>query len=553
MSLLDQCNPRIITVDASCGCALTRASIQAWTAADVEAVGLKEIGLDKLLAQQKELRMTGVPQKALMDLLISRMKPGSKSVLGVGKPDSVIAPFSLAVQRHRVNSNYWNVSAGIVTPGAGAGGIPASAWDLTIINDPGTFATSLTNLEKYFLPNKYITVLTQDPVSKVGRTLQFEVISAVNADGGGVSKALVTVRPPYTDTAWALLSAGDKAVYNPETGVVLNLANSVSDYESWCNQYPAENTAKIKEYWWQTIRSTWCYNDAYKEALQAELTGTYFKNFRTISLADQRRRQGMQEERDFYNTIFYGQKINENQTQALYQSLPAVVDPNDTECTLEYKSNTVGIRQQLADCGRVLDMQNGSLTLDTLRSALYSIKRTREADSGTIDRIEVMTNRFTYSLIISVMIDFYKKKYQLNSERFYKLGEKLSFQNFVAWNYCVFEFPEDGFEMAVMHDTYFDDLLGAFPSDISGRGRSLWILDWSDIDIAVASVRSVNRQTNVADNLYNCVITPNVNHYQLQSKTIQVQIQDPNRHLLIENYNANCPTISGTGPCYAYS
>lgn len=553
MSLLDNCNPRIITVDSSCGCTMTRADIRAWTAQDVEDLGFKEVGMDKLIAQTKELRMTGVQQRSLTDLLLSRMKPGKKSIAGAGNGRSVISPFSLVPQRHRINSNYWVIQAGSANANAGVGAIPASAWDFTIINDGGDFGSDLVSLENYFLPGKYLVVMTQDPTTHIGRTLQYKVLSAINADAGGVSKAKVTVEPNFSAAGWAAMSAGDKAVYQATTGVAVNLANSVSDYESWCSQYPAENTLKLRDFWWQTIRKTWCYNEEYVKALQAPLTGTFFRNFRTLPLAEQRKRQGMQEERDFYNTVFYGQRINEFQTQGTYTSLPQVVDPANAECLIEYKANTEGIRTQLANCGKVIDMQNATLDLDTIKSLLYSIKRHREQDSGSVTRIDAFTNRFTYASVINVMINYYKAKYGLDTTRFYKVGEKLSFQDFVMWEYCIFEFPEDGFELALFRDTYFDDMLGAFPTAIAGRGRAIWFIDWSDIDIAVDSIKSVNRQTNVADNLYNCVIQPNVNHYQLQSQTIQVQVGDPNRHLLVENFSSACPRISLAGTCYPYS
>lgn len=550
MALTDNCNPRLIQVDGSCGCTMTRATILAWTATDVENIGFKEVGMDKILAQEKELRMTGVFQRPLKDLLLSKMSPGKRDSLSGGANRSVIAPFSLAPQRHRVNSNYWVVTAGVVHPQAGVGAIPASAWNLTITNDTGDFGTDLVSLENYFLPGKYLVVMTQDPVSKVGRTLQYKIIAAVNASA---TTATVSVEPNYSAAGWTALSAGDKLIYQPTTGVAINLANSVSDYESWCAQYPAENTTKFHEYWWQTIRNTWCYNDEYLKALQAPLTGTWFKKFRTLPLAEQRKRQGMQEERDFYNTVFYGQRISELQAQATYTSLPQVLDPANAECLIEYKSNTEGIRTQLANCGRVLDMQNAALDFETIVQMLYTLKRTREADSGSIDTIDGMTDRMTKARITSAMIRYYKQKYDMDTTRYYQLGQKLSFENWVGWEFDIFEFPEQMVKLALFTDTYFDDILGAFAAGIAARGRTLWLIDWSDVEIVVGGAKSVTRQTNVADDIYNCVITPNVNHYQLQSKTIQVRIGDPNRHLIVENFSAACPRISLGPICYPYS
>ena len=101
-------------------------------------------------------------------------------------------------------------------------------------------------------------------------------------------------------------------------------------------------------------------------------------------------------------------------------------------------------------------------------------------------------------------------------------------------------------------DTMFDDMLAATPTAIKSRGRMLWAIDWSDINIGVSQVRSVTRQTNVADDVYNCVIQPNVNHYQLNSKRICVMVQDPNRHVIFENFSGLCPSITAQA-CAEYA
>lgn len=544
MSILDRCNPRLIRVDDSCGCTMTRATIEAWTSADIENLGFKEVGLDKIIAQTKELRMTGVKQRPLMDLLISRMKAGKQNILGTDQHNrSVISPFTLVPQRSIVNSNYFVISAGVADPGAGIGGVHAGSWNITVASDTGLFATTLSDVEKYFLIGKYVTILTQDPVTKVGRTLQFKVTASVDAG----ANATVTIEPPYSAAGWAALTAAQQLVYHPGSGVVVNMANSVSNFESWCYQYPAENTVKLRDFWWQTMRRTWCYNDEYVKALNAPETGTWFKKFRTLALADQRKRQGEQEDRDFFNTVFYGDRINEHQTDTDYKNLPQVQDPAvEGTCILEYKANTLGIRTQLAGCGKVIDMNNAPLDIDLIKELLYALRRHRGLD-GIAD-IDIMGDRFTYVLFQTAFIEYVKDRYGIDTTRFYTPGQKLVFKDQVMWNYDTFEFPEDGVRINFFHDDYFDDLLAAFPANIKNRGRQLWILDWSDIDIAVTDVRSVNRQTNVADNLYNCIIQANVNHYQLQSKTVQIQIGDPNRHLIIENFNDQCAKLTAA-PC----
>lgn len=544
MAFPNNCTPRLIGVDDSCGCTLTRASIRAMTPQDFEDQGLKEVYMDRVIAQTKEARMTGVQERSLTDLFLSRTVPIKTINLGQAANQSIIAPFIMVPQRHNINANYFVVYSGTANASAGTGSVPASAWDIQVMNEQSQFGTNLVNLERYFLPGRYITILNKDTSTGVGRSLQFKILNSVNSSAVGLEKATLTLEPNYSAAGWAALSGAEKAVYQPTHGVVIPLSNSVSDYESWCYNDPSNNTTKLLVYWLQTIRNTHCYNDEYLKALNAPLTSNYFKKFRELPLAEQRRQQEYYAERAFYNTVFYGQRINENQAVETYTSLPQVRDVANPNCTLEYKANTLGIRQQLSDCGRVTDLQGGALNLDVIKSLLYTIKRNREIDSGTVTDIDIMTDRFTAANILDVMIDYYKDKYGMETTRFYNPGQKIMFENQVMWQYNKYEFPDEQVTMNVITDTYFDDHLAAFPISDKSRGRALWVIDWSDFQIGLAGSSSVARQTNVADNLYNCVIKPNVTHYQLVSKTIAVMLQDPNRHAVFENFSDACPTIT---------
>lgn len=547
----NNCAPRLISVDDSCGCTLTRASIQAFTPDLFEDQGFKEVGMDRVIGQMKEARMTGVAERSLSDLFLSRTVPIKTQSLFQSGQRSVIAPFVMVPQRSVVNSNWFNLTAGIATPGAGTGSIPASAWNVTVENEGSQFASTLASLEKYFLPGRFLLVIYKDPVTGVGQTVQFLILNSVNADSGGVPKATITLQPPYTAAGWAALSAGQKAVFQPTHGVIIPMANSVSNFESWCYNDTSENTLKLLVYWLQTIRETFCYNDEYIKALTAPLTSDFYKKFRTLDLARQRKRQSQLAEAAYYNTILYGQRINEKQTPNTYTELPQVLDPQNANCLLEYKANTEGWYTQLKNCGRVIDNQGAVLDMDVLKSLLYSIRRNRETDSGNVTEIDAMTDRFLADAILTVMVQYYQKKYGMQYTRFYQANQAIKFDGQILWNYNRYEFPDEGLALNVIVDTYFDDRLAVFNAANSGidasRGRELWLLDWSDASIGVAGTASAARQTNVLDNLFNCVITPNVNHYQLSSKTIAAMIQVPNRHAIIENIAVTgCPTITGT-------
>ena len=263
----------------------------------------------------------------------------------------------------------------------------------------------------------------------------------------------------------------------------------------------------------------------------------------------------MLNERAMYNTVFYGDRINENQYLESWTSLPKVEDPGNPGCVLEYKSNTIGIRRQLAECGRLQDKQSNALNLNDIFETCYLLKRERENQGASVAVIDVFTNRFTAVQIRDLMIRYYKAKYGTDVNIFIQANQKLvdSLTGKVVFTYNMYDLPDQGLSFAVFHDLYFDDRIGAAPvmgstgggnTPDKRRQNSMWFVDWTDIDIMTHSVKSVKRQTNVADNLYNCIIQPNVHHYALNSKKYEVRVGNTNRHVMIENYSSACPTLT---------
>ena len=605
------CSPRHILVDESKGCTLTRANITAFKRSDFEAQAAKEVGMDRIIAQTAEARLAGMHEKSLYDLLLSKhVALGEKSG---GGSQSVIAPFTLVPRRNTLNFNYFQVEARSVTPAhftsaisnfggaadATYGYIPSSALILTVnagtdgaqSSDATVAANNLAktnfnksqvqNIEKYFHPGSYITVMTNgqqlgggnDTNTTAAATdiayVQYKVFAAENANAGGVEKARIVVAPSKyassaasdsIETAWGSATATNKADagYNLVKGTGMIMGNSVSDYEKWCHQGPAVNDLSLIEYWQQTQRWTHQYNDEYLKALQAPLTSEYFKKFRQLPLAQQRKQQEAYHQNAFMNTVFYGDRINDNQKVETYTSLPTVVDPNnDAGCstapTIEYKSNTLGIRTQLAECSRTWDNQGNALNLDVLFESCYMIKRERENAGGTVDTIDAMTDRFTAAKIRDLMTKYYKSKYSADLTLFMQPKQQITFNGQVVFEYNKYDLPDQGVSLAVFTDTFFDDKIGASLSMSDGtttnknQARQLWLIDWSDIAINVLKTASVKRQTNTADDIYNCVIQPNVSHYQLNSKTFEVRVGNTNRHAMVENFSDASPSVTVTG------
>ncbi len=567
-------DPRLIVVDEANGSSLTRASIRAFTRQDFEDQALKEVGMDRIIAQTKEARMAGVKESSLMDLLLSR-HAAIKETRG-GGTNSVIAPFTLVPRRNQINANYFQIEAGVAHPDAADNAtdtetidprngptailIPFSAWNITVNVGSSQWVRSpqsaLKSIEKFFLPGSYISIEYAD-ANNVARSLVCKVLKAINADSGGVSKAKVTFVPNKTDSGitggtagdsnWWTDNAGSRVIYQPTKGTVTLMSNSVSDYESWGNQFPAVNDLTLVEYWQQTIRSAFSYNEEYIKALESPLTSEFFKKFRSLPLAQQRKQQEMWLQGQLFNTFFYGDEIDERQTVETYMNLPKVMDAADSNYPIEFKANTLGIRTQLGRNARVGDKNANPLDIDAIMEICYQLKRYREATSGSVDRVDSMTNRFDKGVIRQMMGRYYKAKYNAELTMNAQLGQKLEFNGMTVFEYDLYDLPDQGVQWAVFTDTYFDDKLATFAPDQKNRGRAIWFIDWSDVVINVLRTNSAKRTTNEADSIYRYVISHNVKQTLLNSKTIEVRVGDTNRSLMIENYSDACPKLTVTG------
>lgn len=564
-ALAPACLPRIVPVSSACGCTLTATSIKGLTPAEMEALSNKEIDLARVILNAAEAKVLGVQENGLATFLRSTIKD-IKPKLSTRKVDeqSIVMPFIQRTQRSYINANYFTIEAGEATEGAGSDGIPASAWDLTLNLGASWLKSDLSAIERYFLPGATLIVLTWDDSSaKNAKTLVFTIVSAVNADSGGVAKATVTVQPNVTDTYWGTLNEQQKAAYQPTFGVAQTGANSVSDRESWCYEPPAELSRKILVNWLQTTRTSRCVDETYLKILDAIMKGRvnpYQQGFVWSPLAEQNKRKAQLEEDAWMRSVFFGQRINENQVADTYYNLPTVADPLDTDCTLEYKANALGFFQILSDCSRVVDLNGEALDLDYIFQQLYYLKRYRESDGDRISVIDSLTDRWTAAKIYDAMSRYYKVRYGVDTVRYAKVGEKITHDGIIMFNYNLYDIPEVGVQWAVFHDPFFDDHLAAFPATVDGedfkaRGRNLWFLDFSDMTIGIGKTKSVRRKTpdEATNSLYNCVITANHKEYNLRSQQWTAMLDRPHRHLIIHNFSDACPTVTAQSDCSAIS
>lgn len=552
MPYYDKCNLTLMKLDDPCGCAITKCSLY-----DLDCEALKnrdwyEEGLARTYAQVREGRICGVPEDSLTTLLLSRLTTPKtiSAVTGIPLDQwSMVAPYFEIPYKGVINANHFVLEDGVV----GANGL----MTFTIKNSSSQWATDLPYLERYFIAGYFLAVHYVDG-DNIGRNVVFKIVSSANGDSGGTNKATVVCQAPYSVAGWAALSAAAKAVYKPTHGMVELLANNISDLTSHCTNKAANINWKWRDFWWQTIRSTFCITDEYIKVMASPLLSDFQKRFRMKSVAEMRKEHAIQEERQWWNTVFWQTKLSELQTKADYRSLTPIYDPADDTCALEYPSTTEGIFPQLDGCSIPVDLETAALDLDAVLTKSEYLARYRGQKTGeSVNRVEWLTDRTTANNIRQVYGPYMKAKYGLdNVNLYYQPGQKMEYTVNNAtkqvWNYDLYLFRENGLELAVMSHRALDDRLLATPTADKSSARFFMAIDWTDIDLVQGWNHSVVRKTNEADELYKCVIEIPKAKYFLKSQRLAVVLNDPNRHMVYHNFSDNCPTLTSTG-CTEYS
>ena len=592
---------RIVKVDDSTGCTLTNASIKGLTPAEFEALSNKEIDLARVIASSAEAKMLGVQERGLVALLnssITNIKPLINKV-NISE-QSIILPYIQRRQRSVINSGYFAVEGGKAAdgnspfvPGYTVGG---GDQELTVNLGASDWASPVEHIERYFLAGGFLIAnswdANNDPIES-----QFKIIGSADATAGGIAKAKVTLRPVgpsvkqesaggasgYSAVEWGTrgdVSSGfaGKLDYEIEKGAVQTIANNVNDFEEWCRNQPTDLSVKLIVNWLQTTRESRTVDQTYKETLKKVMNGDvnpYLKSMVYQPLAEQNKQASQASQEQWLRATWFNQAISENQTPETYMNLPAVTDPEDNTCTLEYKANALGIRALLRESNRIKNAGGGALTVESLQADIYYLKRNREQDGSSISVIDCMTDRFTYNKLFEVFNKYYQGRYGWGLDRHAQINQQITHNGILLFNYSMYDLPEVGCQFAVFHDPYFDDLINhqssLFGADGPADGdkviksdgkrssqavveggtyskvmRSMWFVDWSDVKIGIAGTNAVTRKTPHPETQekYKCRMAHKETEFSLRSTKWTTMMDVPARHLIIENFDANATTSS---------
>lgn len=554
-SILDR--TRLVKIDDSCGCSLTRSSIEGLTPETLEDMGKTEYNKARVLAEMAESRAIGAPANTMESILMGRVTEIGKGELTTEKVgyDSMILPYRKRPRKTLFNTQYFKIIAGAASPNAGStvGGIvfPASAWKVRVTNPTSPRASALSNIAPHFRPLEYLYVENKDATGG-SNFAPFKIILS-EAVTGQPTQADVTIVPPYTTGGWAALSAPEKALFQPEVGVVQVGANNVANEESWCHNQVARNPFSIIIDWFQTSRYSQCHTKEYDKVLKAILAGDvndFTRKFQYLPLAEQNRQRFQEYRQKWMNSVFYGSYISEVQTPETYADLDPILDPENS-CQYGYKANALGLRTLLQNDGRVFDLKGAPLDLDFIFDQAYEVARNRAGEGGNLDTVDLMTDAKTAAVIHKVLVQYYKDNYGVDAvNTYFTKGEVMDQWKTMSMSYNHYEIPDKNVKIAIFVDTFFIDRNTMFVDDLRTRGASLWVIDWSDFRLGVFETRSSKtefkgRIYQNANRDFACVISPNTEYYDLRSTTWTGMIDDSYRHFLVENFdNTKCPTSS---------
>lgn len=581
---------RIIKVDTSTGCTLTNASIKGLTPSEFEALSNKEVDLARVIASSAEAKMLGVQERGFATLLnssVQNIKPLLNKV-NVAE-QSIILPYIQRRQRNVINANYFTIEAGADADGAtnyySAPYVQDGSDYVVTVNLGGSdWASPIEKIERYFLPGGYVIINWWDDTSKATIEVQFKIVGAKNADaassagGDSISKADVIIRPVGANVKTAYASQVDfdaeafSGQYKPTYGTLQTIANNVNDFEEWCKNQPTDLSVKLIVNWLQTTRESRTVDQTYKETLQKIMSGKvnpYLSSMVYQPLAEQNKIASQVSSDQWTRAVWFNQALNEKQRPETYMELPAITDPENAQCTLEYKCNAVGIKQLLRESLRVYDKKGQSLDLeDDFFSHLYFLKRNREQDGTSVGVIDCMTDRFTYNLFYECMNNYYKKRYGWEVHRNAELNQTITHDGIILFNYSKYDIPEVGVQLAVFHDPFFDDYANVGTgnkylvdgsrstdavmtnvADFEKAARMMWFIDWSDVKIGIAGTNAVTRTSPnpEVDRLYKCRMAHKETEYSLRSTTWTTMMDVPSRHLIIENFDLDLDSDAGSG------
>jgi len=437
-----------------------------------------------------------------------------------------------------INNEYWNV-----TGGNDPGGVPD--WQITV-----TSQSSMPVDARFFHVSDRVFI--RGEAADGTSTLTAWKVQAVTANANDITLDLIS------ENANSNLPAARLA--NPVKGLLIRGVPNVNDYEEFCDTIPGLNTNDLNQFWLETTRMALaCEDERYKQYHKLLMEGNpQYKMFGNIENVEWNKQIGMDFQRRFANAVFYNKKLA-NQSIASYNSLEQITTPTVASLSIPdegrcvgRRANAEGVIEQLAECGRVFDLQGQILNLPELHNEIYNMQRVREANGMPADSFDLFTDSYYCKQIENAYINYFRAK---AGGDFRLTWDSKAKSNRFGFKFKTIELDWPNVELNLVSHKFFDDLVSAAQASplVDGKvGREVWLLNMADVKIGVAGSNRVTLSSGdlsdlaKVDSTYLCVMKVARRSQTLTSMTYTVILECPESHLVLQNINGAVPEHVGT-------
>lgn len=549
--LFSKCAPAISTNIKQCG-TVTTCNAKPVTADELSSVFMKGNDyrvLEALLFHDFEIKQCATVQNGLYDFFMANKVSMNKTMQTKRRNSGLIeiAPFVLGRQFSPINNAYW-----IVSNGASSG----QNWSVRVASSDNIPADvrSFPAGMRVFIDGKS----TGGSATKTA----WKVVSATLAGDG----SYVTLVLSGQNAASHLDS--DK-LGSPVNGILRRGTPNVSDFEKFCAEQPAYLNWKDVPFWVETTRTSMCKSTLYDKWRKLSLENPLYREYGDLDDIQKNKQLAADWQRRIVDTAFWSKALpgqNQNDYDALEEidAFPGVLNAGGDQILgveggkcVGRRANVVGIYEQLAECGRITDLQGGVLNLPALFISIYQMMRVREGNNHPNPKtFDLFTDSVFAELFNQAMIKYYNSKSDNTLRLTMDVNQQAKKAEF-GFNYRSYTlFWPPGVTINIITHNFFDDWLtaAAIPSNSMGdTARVLWVLDFTGIYPGILASKRKSFRTGDLEKLaainsdYACVMDVNTVEQTLTSMTWTMVVECPLGNLVIENIANTIPEHATLG------
>jgi len=504
--------------------------------------------MEALFHHDMEIKQCEAVQNGLYDFLMANKVNLSKTISTRRRNSGLleIAPFVLARQYSPINNAYWLISSGQSS---------GSNWSVKV--------TSSTNIPfdcRSFPAGMRVYIDGKSSGGSSTKTAWKVISCADNGDNTGT----VVLQSQNTGSHLDPDKLG-----SPVTGILRRGTPNVSDYEKFCAEQPGYLNWKDVPFWFETTRTSMCRSSLYDKWRKLLLEDNIlYREYGDLDDIQKNKQLAADWQRRLVDSMFWGKPLP-FQNAAEYDQLDEITsfDPASVGLTglgvdggkcVGKRANAIGIYEQMAECGRIVDLQGGQLNLPALFKALYNMMRVREgANSRNPRMFDLFTDSVTAELINQAMIKYYNSKSD-NTLRLTKSVDRIMKKAEFGFIYETYELFWPRVTLNVVTHYYFDDwLTAAAAASQEDTARVAWVLDFAGIYPGIVASKKRTFKTGDLETLarinpdYACVMEVNTQEQSLMSVCWTMVVECPMANLIIENFNSDVPehaTLVGVYP-----